>query len=199
MRSRVNELEEPIMFTNLTPDVSSQSNVVTFTDDSGSITNMTYISGSLQVSAGQPHDQEPSISQNGNVFTISLGAGREKTSEIADQFNAASGGVNHEYAAEGDSGTPGELNFFFAVQVTFEVSGNSTTETLYIGQGSFGVIFSVNNWWIGGKGVSTPGIPKLEYVIGSNLYGLLLSGNEDSFNLTPARVRPVSPIKNVFV
>jgi len=68
---------------NPTPDVSSHSNVVTFTDDSNTITNMSYIAGTLHVSDGQPHDPAPSISQSGNVFTISLGAGRQKTSTIA--------------------------------------------------------------------------------------------------------------------
>ena len=189
------------MFTDIpTADTGTHSNVVTFTDESNTITNMAYIAGTLEVSDGQPHDPEPSISQTGNVITITLGAGRSKTSLIADHFNSRSGGRNQEYAAEGDdSGSPAELNFFFAVKVTFTVGGQSTTETLYIGQGSFGVIFSVNNWWLGGQPVSTPGIAKLEYVIGQNLYTLLLSGNQDSFNLTPAPVRPVSPIKNVFV
>jgi phospholipase C len=178
----------------------SSSNVFTLTDESNTITGMAYRAGSLQVSDGQSHDLEPSIHQNGNVITISLGADREKTALIATNFNGSSGGANHEYAGEGDNGAPSELNFFFAVDVTFQVRGGaSTTDILYIGQGSFGEIFSVNNWWIGGQGVSKPGIPKLQYVIGNDLYSLLLSGDEDSFTLTPAPVRPVSPIKNVFV
>jgi len=175
------------------------TNVVTFTDQSKTITSMVYVNNSLQVSDGQSHDLAPSISQTGNVITITLGADREKTGPIADAFNGLSGGANHEYAGEGDDGAPSELNFFFGVDVTFTVDGVPTTERLYIGQGSFGVVFSVNNWWLGGQLISKPGIPKLQYAIGPNLYSLLLSGDEDSFTLTSAPKRPVSPIKNVFV
>jgi phospholipase C len=175
------------------------SNVATITDQSNTITSMVYVAGSLQVSDGQSHDAAPSITPNGNVFTISLGADREKTALIANNFNSASGGVRNEYAGEGDDGVPSELNFFFAVDVTFTVAGNSTTERLYIGQGSFGEVFSINNWWLGGTAIAKPGIPKLQYAIGSKLYTLLLSGDEDSFTFTPANVRVNSPIKNVFV
>lgn len=176
------------------------TNVVTFTDQSNTITKMVYVADSLQVTDNQSHDPAPSIPPpNGNVFTISLGADREKSAPIADKFNSLSGGVNHAYAGEGDDGTPSALNFFFAVDVTFTVDEGSTTERLYIGQGSFGVVFSVNNWWLGGTCISKPGIPKLQFVIGSTLYSLLLSGDEDSFTLRPAPKRPVSPIKNVFV
>lgn len=178
----------------------SSSNVFTITDKSNTITGMVYHAGSLQVSDGQSHDPAPSINQNGNVITISLGADREKTGLIATNFNSQAGGVNHLWAGEGDNGAPSELNFFFAVDVTFQVDGSTpVTDTFYIGQGSFGEIFSVNNWWIGGQGVSKPGFAKLQYVIGQNLYSLLLSGDEDSFTFTPTLVRPVSPIKNVFV
>ena len=178
------------------PEVSSHSNVVTFNDNSNTITGITYVPNSLVISDGQPSTVPPSIEKNGNTFKITLDAGRHKTTPVADKFNELSGGKQNEYAPEGDSGVPAQLNFFFEIQIAFSSGGLSTFAYVYVGQGSFG---STNNWWIGGKAISKVDTPQLVYTLGNKLFTLPLSGDQDTFNLAQANVRPVSPIKNVFV
>lgn len=182
---------------NPTPDVSSHSNVVTITDESNTITSILF-GGFLVVSDGQPHDPAPTISRNGNVFTIDLEAGRQKTAPVAEKFNLLSGGADNEYAPfkEFDN-TPEELNFFFSVQIHFEFEGVPSFVNVYLAQGSVG---STNNWWIGSPAVSNvDGEPQLIYTADLHDVVLGLSGTHDSFNLRQVDVRKNSPIQHVFV
>jgi phospholipase C len=179
------------------PEVTSQSNVVTITDESNTITSIVYLPASLDVSEGQPHDAEPSIARTGNVFTITLEAGRHKTAPVAETFNARSGGQNNEYAPfkEIDE-TPDELNFFFGLQITFEFASASGFANVYLGQGH---VLGVNNWWIGSPNISNFGEPQLVYTADLHEVSLALSGTHDSFNLRQVDVRKLSPIQHVFV
>jgi phospholipase C len=179
------------------PEVSLHSNVVTFTDQSETITSISYVANSLVISAGQPSQAPPTITHEGNVFTIELQAGRHKTTPVADQFNQLCGGRNSEYAPSGgEGGTPGELNFFFALEIQFQYEGTAATQTVYVGQGSF---FFTENWWIGGPGIQNLGTPQLVYTAGTQIVTLGMSGTHDSFTLQLSGVRPQTPINHVFV
>lgn len=112
-------------------ETSSYSNAVTFNDQSNTISGISYVDGSLVISAGQPSSPPPSITQSGNVFQIMLTAGRHKTTPVADNFNSLSGGRNNEYAPQGDSGTPSQLNFFFEVTIQFQVDGSAASVNVY--------------------------------------------------------------------
>lgn len=166
-------------------DVSLQTNVVTITDSSGTITGISYVAGSLMITPGQPSTPPPTIAQFDDSFTITLQAGRSNNSAVAAAFNAAAGGQFHEYAADGqsvyESTTPSSLNFYFAVQIDYDANGDVGSVVVYLGQGSYGsFIDPTNNWWIGGSAVSS-------IVVGSNNEGSIaladsvsLSGNQDT-------------------
>ncbi len=179
------------------PEFFYHTNNVTFTDNSGTLTSITYVPNSLVISDGESAKGDPTVTQDGNTFTVSLEAGRQKTTRVADQFNQSSGGRNNEYAPSGgEGGTPDQLNFFFALQFQFEANNTTSTVNVYVGQGSFAV---TNNWWIGGSSITNFGYPQLVYTAGSEIISLGMSGDEDSFAFEVANVRPVSPIKHVFV
>src|SRR5215213_9225753 len=183
-----------------TPEVSSQSNVVTITDSTRTITSIQYVPDSLIISSGQPSTPPATVTFLNNTFTITLNAGRSNTNEVADLFNSVCGGQNNEYAPSGGDGTPGQLNFFFEVVIEVSVGGETGSVTAYLGQGSYGSIFDpTNNWWIGGSCISTSGQPQLVCEVSGQIVTLLLTGNQDSFTVTNANVSPVTNIKNVFV
>lgn len=99
--------------------VTPRSNVVTITDESNTIITMSFIPGSLHVSEGQPSDPTPKFSKVGNVFTISLEAGRHNTQPIAQTFNTLTGGKNNEYAPFKEiDDSPSDLNFMFGDSIT---------------------------------------------------------------------------------
>jgi len=174
---------------------SSHSNTVTIDDKaSRTISSISYIAGSLQISSGQPSKVPPSIKVNNNVWEITLEAGRHKTSAVANAFNSLCGGKGKEYAPSGGGGgTPNELNFFFGVTLTFQ---NGGTATIYVGQGSYG---ATNNWWIGGAPIFSSDKPRLEYPAAGKSFTNVLSGDHKTFKLQQTDVRPISPIQNVFV
>jgi hypothetical protein len=166
-------------------DLSPQTNVVTITDNTSSsmVTNITYVPNSLLVTPGQPSTPPPTISQFENNFTITLIAGRSGDADVATDFTNASGGADHVFAPQGQplGGTPGKLNFYFAVQIDYDANGDVGSVVVYLGQGSYGsFIDPTNNWWIGGSAVSS-------IVVGSNNEGSIaladsvsLSGNQDT-------------------
>ncbi|HEX4632128.1 MAG TPA: alkaline phosphatase family protein [Chthoniobacterales bacterium] len=177
--------------------VTLHSNTVSIDDKaSKTIKLITYVDGSLQISSGQPSKVPPSIKSNNNVWEITLEAGRHKTSAVADAYNSLCGGNGKEYAPSGGGGgTPKELNFFFGVVLHFQNGGSAT---IYLGQGSYGIIVT-NNWWIGGGPIFSADKPRLEYQSGSQIFTNTLSGDHKTFKLQQTDVRPVSPIQNVFV
>lgn len=179
-----------------TPEVSSHSNVITITDESNTLTNIVF-AGFIKVSDGQPHEDAPKFGRDGNVFTITLEAGRHKTKEVADTFNFLCGGKDHEYAPfkEVDD-TPDELNFMFSVQLQFVFEGRGGFVNVYFGQGN---VLGVNNWWIGGLFVSNFGEPQLVYTADIREVSLALSGTHDSLTFRQVDVRKLSPIQHVFV
>jgi phospholipase C len=173
---------------------TSHSNTVTLDDVAKTISSISYLPGSLQISSGQPSKVPPSISVKNNVWQITLEAGRHKTSAVANAFNSICGGKPKEYAPSGgEGGTPKELNFFLGVTLSFTNGGSAT---IYLGQGSYGV---TNNWWIGGAPIFSADVPRLEYQAGNRIYTDKISGDHKTFKLQQVDVRPVSPIQNVFV
>jgi phospholipase C len=174
---------------------SSQSNVVTITDQSNMITSISYVGGSLKVSEGQPK-KKPTIAKAGNVFTITLDAGRQKTTPIADKFNSLCGGQNNEYAPSGGGGTPSQLNFFFGVEIQINYLGTPGYILVFLAQGSD---WEGNNWWMGSPNLSNYGQPTLVCTVGQNNVPFGLSGNNDSFTFTALPVYPVHNLTNVFV
>src|SRR5690606_7914314 len=78
---------------------SPSANVLTITDNSATITHMSYVDGSANVTPKQSFNTPPSIQKNGKVFTITFECDRSGSSEVAQAFNNSSGGVSHEYAA----------------------------------------------------------------------------------------------------
>src|SRR5258706_7498262 len=93
---------------------TSQTNVVTITDQSNLITSISYVGGSLKVSEGQPK-KKPTIAKAGNVFTITLDAGRHKTTPIVDKFNSLCVRQNNEYAPSARGRTAHQLYLIFCI------------------------------------------------------------------------------------
>ncbi len=90
-------------------------------------------------------------------------------------FNSNCGGSSKEYAPSGGGGTPDELNFAFAVTISFQ-SGGSVQ--VWLAQGSYS---TTNNWWIGGAPIFSLDKPRFEYTSGNTVYTLAMSGNQDTF------------------
>jgi phospholipase C len=183
-----------------TPDSTTDSslakkrtNVVTINDESKVIRSISYVTGSLVITSGQPSDVPPKISGSNGVFTITLEAGREDSKPVANSFNTSSGGSSKEYAPKGGVGAAEKLNFMYAVILNF-LSGESVT--LYLAQGSFA---GHNNWWIGGSPIFSLDKPRLEYTSGNTVYTLALLADYDRFDLKLTDTRPVSSIEHVFV
>ncbi len=173
--------------------VSKHSNVVTINDNSRVISGMSYVTGSLKITDGQPYDLPPSFSGSNGKWKITLEAGRKKTKPVADTFNSNCGGASKEYAPSGGGGTPDELNFQFGVTISFQSGGSAT---VYLAQGSYA---TTNNWWIGGAPIFSADKPRFEFTSGNTVYTLAMSGDHETFNLKLTDTRPVSPILNVFV
>ncbi len=173
--------------------VSKHSNVVTINDQSKVISGISYVNGSLSITSGQPYDVPPSISSSNGVYKITLEAGRNKSKPVADTFSANSGGSSKEYAPSGGGGTPGELNFAYAVTISFQ-SGGSVQ--VWLAQGNDTL---TDNWWIGGAPIFSLDTPRFEYTSGNTVYTLAMSGDHETFNLKLADKRPASPIQHVFV
>jgi len=162
-------------------------NVLTITDKSGTITAMSYVQNSAVVSQGQKSSLPPTVTQSGRVFTLTIYADRKKTTPVADSFNAASGGTAYEYAASGGGGTPNQLNFYFAVQVSFETAQGTGSGVLYVAQGNYS---TTNNWWLGGS-IVTSSVPSIDVLVnsGNNTLVLPISGSHDSYTFGPGSVR----------
>ena len=154
---------------------------------------MSYVTGSLVITSGQPSKVPPSINSSNGAYKITLEAGRKGSDTVANSFNSTCGGSSKEYAPSGGGGTPDELNFMFALNVIFEPGASVT---LYIAQGHY---VATNNWWMGGSSIFSLDTPRLEYTFENSIYTLAISGDHETFNLRLTDTRPVSPIQNVFV
>ncbi len=178
------------------------ANVVTITDQSKLISNISYVKDSLEIPPSQP-SQDPTVevassTPTETVFKITLEAGRENSTPIAADFNNACGGQDHEYAPSGgEGGTPRQLNFFFSVHLEFTLPNQQPKKVLInLGQGHF---FDTNNWWVGGKSVTKAEQPLLIAEAGGQVVTLLMSGNEDSFTFKFVEQHARFPIQHVFV
>jgi hypothetical protein len=148
---------------NLSPaDATSRVNIATFFDTSKTIINVTP-TGQWVITPGQPATA-PNVTANplpeDSAFTIEFEAGREGSSDVAQQFTNLCGGADHMWGigASFDS-TPGELNFYFGLLL--QLQGVPGQLTIYLAQGS---VVS-NNWWIGGDSIQAG---QLKYFAGGN-------------------------------
>jgi hypothetical protein len=154
--------------------------------DSWSITDITYIEGSVVVTPGQDHYQAPQIQppESGNsLWSITLMADRKGSGPVAQGFIDAAGGPSHlspTYTAMDT--VPDALNFFFGVNLTAKgVDGSSGTITVYLGQGHTS---TRNNWWFGSNTVSGGLTDSPKVVIGDTVFSLGW-GSINSFILAP--------------
>jgi hypothetical protein len=169
------------------PEASSRlhGNNITLNDTaSKTIKFISYLNNSLQISSGQPSKVPPAIKVKNNVWEITLQAGRQQTSAVANSFNSLCGGEAKEYAPSAGGGTPNELNFFFGISITFQ---NGVSGTIYLAQGSCG---TTNNWWIGGSPIFSDDTPRLEYQGGGKIYTNKLSGDHKTFKFQQIGTRP---------
>ncbi len=181
----------------------SSTNILTITDNSGAITSINYVTGApLHVTSGESHDAAPTISKNGNVFTISFNCNRKSSSSIAASFNAASGGGPCEYAAYDGGGTPDELHFWFQLTINFTGTNGSGSATLNVGQGRSGLR---NNWWLGGSIVNSVR-PRLELPYLNTTYqnttwqfNIPISGDVSAYTFWAGTSTIWSPIRYIFV
>lgn len=148
------------------------------------IESVSYVTGSLVITPGESSEEPPTIVQDGYQWNITLDADRKASEGVADSFNTLVGGANHEYAPfEGGTGKqPDELNFYFGINVTFNIGGNRIQETIYLAQGHG----TRNNWWIGSNNVVNAGTPTY-CVISNNLIQQIftMSGGISDFSLSP--------------
>ena len=177
---------------------SPSANVLTITDNSATITHMSYVDGSAVVTSGQSFNTPPSIQKNGKVFTITFECNRSGSSDIAQAFNNSSGGVAHEYAAyRGNDDVPDKLNFFFTLKLDFTTAQGSGSATLNVGQGHTG---SHNNWWLGGAIVDSSR-PGLVVPIDNTAFNLSIpvSGDVSEYTFSAGAISNAYPIKHIFV
>lgn len=162
------------------------SNVITITDESRTLTRITFVPGSEVVTHKQDYLTPPKITQSGRLFTITFQADRQNSAEVAEAFNTRSGGEAFEYAADGGGGTPKELNFCFSLELTFSTAQGSATESLHIGQGHYAL---TNNWWLGGWIVSSSDRSlKMPLATTGQTLVLPLSGSNDSYTFGPGSI-----------
>jgi hypothetical protein len=160
------------------------SNSVTITGSM--ISNIAFVTGSVVVTPGQSASTTVSVGQDGSEWTLVLLANREGSSTVANEFNAACGGSQHEYCPTASFDTsPGALNFFFGVTITVNVPnvGQVQLPELYLAQGHVG--FN-NNWWIGGNAINTTQNVSDLVVVYNNqvVMQIQLSGGVSNFNFT---------------
>lgn len=159
---------------------------------SSDITRVAYVEDSFHITTGQPFSTPPTITNDVANHIITISCGRSSSSDVADRFNTAVVSPNHSWCAPYSSlpspvstVKPSELNFFFAVDVTF--THVSTPVRVYLGQGSQVHLF--NNWWIGGSAVLNTypsySLMNFFYVSSSKIYAVRAgdtSGNDQLAN-----------------
>jgi hypothetical protein len=136
------------------------SNVLTVTGSV--IADIVYLPDSVRVSQGEAHGDAPTITRDGDKWTLTLQADRNKTSAVAKEFDNKTGSGLHQYAYQ-QSGSPDQLNFFFGTTITLAPRPGGAKDSgskviVYFGQGSHD---DINNWWMGGNAVVNRGAANL--------------------------------------
>jgi hypothetical protein len=151
------------------------------------IQNVTYVNNSLVITQGEDSSPPPSIQQDKDKnWVITLSADRKGSSTVANSFNGASGGASHEYAPSGGGTghTPNELNFYFAVTITFSTPSGSVPVQVNLAQGHYS---TTNNWWIGANGVVNIGTPSFCAIANNKIEQIYkLGGGTSNFTFTAA-------------
>lgn len=156
--------------------MSTSSNTVTITDNTGLLNTIAY-NGTLNYTTGETCEPPPSVTQKGNVWTITLDCDRKGSSPVADSFINAVGGGTHMYADGQDSGdTPDELNFYFGVTLTPK---SGVPVAVDLGQGHYS---TTNNWWFGTAAVANTGGNKPVLLLAGQ--NVALSGSTSAFVLS---------------
>lgn len=161
------------------------------------ISSLSFMATGWDSTGTQPIDQPaPKWDQENNRLDISIQAGREASTEIADYFNT------WEYKGDGQYGgaiaydlyvptmgfRPSKLNFW----ITGWLSINGDTYAVALGQGSYDG--SSNNWWLAGQltGFQTSnqgaGLPSGgtagSLVTTDGKYMISVDGNDHTFKVT---------------
>ena len=114
--------------------MSISINVLTITDNSGTINSMAYVANSANVTSGQDNSPPPTVQKTGNVFTITFACDRKKSAPVATAFNNnCNNNSLNAYAASGGGGLPKELNFFFQLELqvtTASGSGSASSQCI---------------------------------------------------------------------
>jgi hypothetical protein len=81
------------------------TNELIITDNSGTITDIEYVSNSVRKPDGVKSSGSPSVSKSasksGYVFTIAFECNRKGDEDVADSFKSSSGDALNRYAARG--------------------------------------------------------------------------------------------------
>ena len=134
----------------MTSRPNPEDNLVTII--STEVTKIEY-AGTVNVTPGQPYST-PVVHQTNEGYVIQFVCGRSASSGVANAFNSAAGSAYHEFPAPYLSGRPaasmqpGELNFYFTMNLTF---GEAGPVTICFGQGHS--YTQRNNWWLAGEAI----------------------------------------------
>lgn len=146
--------------------MSDSTNTVKFTGSC--IKNVKFIDGSLYVTGGEPTNPNPTVTNSGDTWSVSVDCEREGSSTTANKYNQqiTAGGKYHEFGLLSDVSTflPSKLNLFFQVEITMQHSNGDSFEfknKVWMGQGHTGLR---NNWWIGGMNMINLGSTSAQYL-----------------------------------
>lgn len=100
---------------------------------------------SYSIPGGQPFGG--TITQvQGNNAELTVSAGRESSSQVADWFNQQVGQGQMFACDQGPSSSPNGLNFAVSGFMSIEANGQSISCFVVLAQGNKG---TTNNWWVG--------------------------------------------------
>jgi hypothetical protein len=148
------------------------------------VTAMSYLSGSFVITDGESASPPPTFSHDSktSTWTVNIAADRSGSTDVANSFNAKTGGSLHNYTNASGDKSPEKLNFYFGVVATFAVGGQSVPVTFYLGQGHYG---TSNNWWLGGNNVLySGGDPLFNVVSGSTILATYKISGSGSYTMT---------------
>lgn len=146
----------------------------------GDVSDVSYRLKDHEISDGQEWKSFHSSVSAGNLLTITVEAGRHKSSAVATWFKDGVAGSGSLCGCDTSDPEPNELNFAFCGDLVFSYKGNqAVVNAVYFGQGHNSR--GRNNWWaglnIGSGNVLIPG---------HSLFFMLnrVSGAENEFTLT---------------
>ena len=126
------------------------------------LTGCSFTETGHSITSGQPYSGTTASGSDGKC-TITVKAGRKKSSSVADWFTQQIG-TGNAIACDSSGPMPDELNF--AVEGTLTLTQGDTVmtcENMIVAQGNFS---SVNNWWLGGSDVKSGGVPFIGPIVG---------------------------------